>query len=107
MRVYQAAELTLELLIIPLVGLLVQELAVRLFPAVLLAERHSGTNGTSSHLPVALRNISDLAKFTLLLPGSETKIASVWQGCGHSSALLKISSRLSKPWLPRSPLQGL
>lgn len=87
MRVYQAAELTLGLLIIPLVGLLVQELAVMLFPAVILAERHYGTNGTSNHLPVGLRNISDLVKFILLLPGSKRKTLSVWQGNSHSSAL--------------------
>lgn len=87
MRVYQAAKLTLGLLVIPLVGLLVQELAAVLFPAVLVAERHYGTNGTSNHPPAGLRKVSNLAKFTLLLPGSKRKIVSVWQGNGYSSAL--------------------
>lgn len=70
MRLYQAAKLTLGLLIVPLVGPLVQELAVVLFPA----DRHCGTDGTSNHLPAGLRNISDLAKLTLLLPGSKRKL---------------------------------
>lgn len=75
MRLYQAAEHTLGLPILPLVGLLVQELAVILFPAVLVAERHCGTNGASSHLPVGLRNISDLAKFTLDLKANRVPMA--------------------------------
>lgn len=78
MRLYQAAECTLGPLIIPLVGLLVQELAVMLFPAVLMAERHCGTNGASNHLPVGLRNVSDLAKFTLDLKANRVPMASQW-----------------------------
>lgn len=102
MRLYEAAELTLGLLLIPLVGLLVQELAVVLFPALLVAQRHRGTNGISKHPPVGLRNISDLAKFTWLLPGSKSKLCPC--GKAMATALLLPSS---KSWLSRSSLRGL
>lgn len=102
MRLYQAAERTLGLLIIPPVGVLVQEPVVMLFPALLVAERHDGTNRTSSHLPVGRRNISYLAKFTLLLPGSKSKV------CLYDKAVATaLLFPLSKSQLSRSLLQGL
>lgn len=98
MRLYQAAKLTLGLLIVPLVGPLVQELAVMLFPA----DRLCGTDGTSNHIPGGLRNVSDLAKLTLLLPGSKSKLCP----CGMVMATALLFS-LSESWPSRCPLQGL